>query len=113
MYRPEKGHQGQFPLPKHTLDLRFLHGTQAEEMHRLFLGSSLPASLLPLRPFLAGASEVPSQLLRFLRHLCVADGQAAQQRLGFSPSYTTREAVLAFGAALRLREARLLTEAYV
>jgi len=67
------------------------------------------ASLL----WLAGASEVPPQMLRFLRHLCVADGQKAQSELGFSPGYTTREAVLAFGSALRLREARLLTEAYV
>jgi UDP-glucose 4-epimerase len=56
---------------------------------------------------------VPSQMLRFLRHLCVADGESARQKLGFLPSYTTREAVLSFGAALRLREARLLTEVYV
>lgn len=63
--------------------------------------------------WLSGASEVPSQMLRFLRHLCVADGEKAQKELGFMPGYTTREAVLAFGAALRLREARLLTEAYV
>jgi UDP-glucose 4-epimerase len=63
--------------------------------------------------WLAGASEVPSQMLRFLRHLCVADGEKAREELGFLASYTTREAVLAFGAALRLREARLLSEAYV
>lgn len=80
-------------------------------------------SALPLPHFLvrrlaallwfSGASDVPAQMLRFLRHLCVADGEKAQRELGFMPSYTTREAVLAFGAALRLREARLLTEAYV
>lgn len=78
---------------------------------------------LPLPYFLArrlsallwfsGTSDVPSQFLRFLRFLCVADGDRAKDELGFFPSYTTREAVLAFGAALRLREARLLTEAYV
>ena len=73
-----------------------------------FLARRLTALL-----WLAGASEVPSQMLRFLRHLCVADGDKARRELGFLPSYTTREAVLAFGAALRLREARLLTEAYV
>jgi UDP-glucose 4-epimerase len=80
-------------------------------------------SALPLPYFLArrlaallwfsGASDVPSQLLRYLRHLCIADGDKAKRELGFFPGYTTREAVLAFGAALRLREARLLTEAYV
>jgi UDP-glucose 4-epimerase len=73
-----------------------------------FLARRLTALL-----WLAGASEVPAQMLRFLRHLCVADGEKAKRELGFMPSYTTREAVLAFGAALRLREARLLTEAYV
>jgi UDP-glucose 4-epimerase len=62
--------------------------------------------------WMAGLSEVPSQMLRFLRHLCVADGEKAKAELGFSPGYTTRETVLEFGATLRLREARLLTEAY-
>ena len=46
------------------------------------------------------------------RNLCVADGECAKEELGFAPGYTTREAVLEFGASLRLREARLLTEAY-
>lgn len=73
-----------------------------------FLARRLTALL-----WFAGASEVPPQMLRFLRHLCVADGAKAQAQLSFLPSHTTREAVLAFGAALRLREARLLTEAYV
>lgn len=80
-------------------------------------------SALPLPYFLvrrlaallwfSGTSDVPAQFVRFLRHLCVADGDRAKTELGFFPSYTTREAVLAFGSALRLREARLLTEAYV
>jgi UDP-glucose 4-epimerase len=60
----------------------------------------------------AGLSDVPAPMLRFLRHLCVADGDSAKDALGFTPGYTTREAVLEFGASLRLREARLLTEAY-
>ncbi len=71
------------------------------------LGARL-ASLL----WLSGLSEVPAPMLQFLRHLCVADGQKARAELGFSPGYTTREAVSEFGATLRLREARLLTEAY-
>ncbi len=60
----------------------------------------------------AGLSEVPPTLLRFLRYLCVADGERAKRELGFSPGYTSREAVLELGATLRLRAARLLTEAY-
>jgi UDP-glucose 4-epimerase len=62
--------------------------------------------------WLAGLAEVPAPMLKFLRHLCVADGARARSELGFSPGYTTRETVLEFGATLRLREARLLTEAY-
>ena len=63
--------------------------------------------------YLAGLSDVPAPMLRFLKHLCIADGEKAQDApLSFSPAYTTREAVLEFGAALRLREARLLSEAY-
>lgn len=60
----------------------------------------------------AGAARVPAPMLRFLRFLCVADGAKAKRELGFSPGYTTREAVLELGATLRLREARLLTESY-
>lgn len=62
--------------------------------------------------WLAGLFDVPAPMLQFLRHLCVADGEKARAELGFSPGYTTREAVLEFGTTLRLREARLLTEAY-
>lgn len=60
----------------------------------------------------AGVSDVPPTMLRYLRHLCVADGGKAKRELGLAPGYTSREAVLELGATLRLREARLLTEAY-
>lgn len=72
-----------------------------------FLARRLTALL-----WVAGVSEVPPQMLRFLRFLCVADGAKAKRELGFSPGYTSREAVLELGATLRLREARLLTGAY-
>jgi len=62
--------------------------------------------------WLAGVSEVPPAMLRFLRFVCVADGAKAKRELGFSPGYSSREAVLELGATLRLREARLLTGAY-
>lgn len=72
-----------------------------------FLARRLTALL-----WIAGLSEVPPPMLRFLRFLCVADGAKAKRELGFSPGYTTREAVLELSALLRLREARLLTGAY-
>ncbi len=61
--------------------------------------------------WMAGLNEAPSAFVDFLRHLCVADGARARRELGFVPSYTTKEAVLDFGGALRLREARLLAPA--
>lgn len=61
--------------------------------------------------WLAGINEAPAPFVEYLRHLCVADGARAERELGFEPAYTTREAVLDFGGALRLREARLISEA--
>jgi UDP-glucose 4-epimerase len=66
------------------------------------------ASLL----WMASLNEAPPHFVAFLRYLCVADGAEARRALGFVPSCTTREAVIDFAGALRLREARLLqTEA--
>jgi UDP-glucose 4-epimerase len=59
----------------------------------------------------ANMGEAPPVFLTFLRYLCVADGARATRALGFRPAYSTREAVLDFAGALRLREARLLQEA--
>lgn len=74
----------------------------------------LPGSLLRRGSALlwvAGMNEAPAPFVDYLRHLCVADGARARDELGFLPAYTTREAVLDFGGALRLREARLISEA--
>ncbi|MDH5672442.1 MAG: NAD-dependent epimerase/dehydratase family protein [Myxococcales bacterium] len=64
------------------------------------------ASLL----WVAQLSEAPPSFLAALRYLCVADGSRAYQRLGFKPVYSSRDAVLDFEGALRLRDARLLQE---
>jgi UDP-glucose 4-epimerase len=58
----------------------------------------------------AGLNEAPAFFVDLLRYLCVADGTKAARELGWRASYTAREAVLDFGGALRLREARLLGE---
>jgi UDP-glucose 4-epimerase len=54
--------------------------------------------------------EAPPTFLKYLRFLCVADGQKARDRLGFAPAYTSREALLDFVNAQRLRDVKLLTE---
>ena len=60
-----------------------------------------------------GAQLVPAppSFLPYLRDLCVADGQKAARVMGFRPTYSTREALLDFVGAQRLREVRLLQEA--
>jgi UDP-glucose 4-epimerase len=54
--------------------------------------------------------EAPPSFLKYLRFLCVADGLKAREGLGFIPTYTTREALLDFVSAQRLRDLKLLTE---
>jgi UDP-glucose 4-epimerase len=60
--------------------------------------------------WLAQLAEAPPSFVRYLRFLCVADGTKARERLGFRPAYTTREAVLDFMSAQRLRDLKLLHE---
>lgn len=77
-------------------------------------------SHLPLVHTLAGAlvgplwatqvSAFPPSFLRYLRYVCVADGEKAARVMGFRPAYTTREALLDYINAARLREANLLQE---
>lgn len=52
--------------------------------------------------------EIPPAWLDYLRWLCVADGDKAFHTLHFRPAFTTREAVLDYAGAQRLRDARLL-----
>jgi UDP-glucose 4-epimerase len=60
--------------------------------------------------WLAQVAEAPPSFLKYLRFLCVADGQKARTRMGFRPAYTTREALIDFTSAQRLRDVRLLQE---
>lgn len=57
--------------------------------------------------WLAHLSEAPATFMTLLRFLCVADGTKAREK-GFRPAYTTREAVLDFTSAQRLRDVKLL-----
>ncbi|APR87470.1 NAD-dependent epimerase/dehydratase [Minicystis rosea] len=58
----------------------------------------------------AQAAYAPPSFLRYLRYLCVADGEKAAQEMGFRPAYTTREALLDYIGAQRLRDVKLLQE---
>lgn len=60
--------------------------------------------------WLAQLSPAPPSFAPYLRFLCVADGTKAREAMGFRPAYTTREAVLDFTSAQRLRDVKLLQE---
>lgn len=53
----------------------------------------------------ADLSPAPSTHVDFLRYLCVADGRKAKNKLNFVPRYSSKEALLSFIGAERLREA--------
>jgi UDP-glucose 4-epimerase len=69
-----------------------------------------------LFPAVAGAlwmaqlAEAPTAFLDYLRYVCVADGEKARAEMGFVPAYTTREALIDYASAQRLRDVRLLQE---
>src|SRR5262249_22321199 len=48
-------------------------------------------------------SPAPASHLNFLKYLCIADGEKAKKIMGFTPQYSTREALLSFVGAERLR----------
>ncbi len=56
-------------------------------------------------------ADAPASFIRYLRYLFIADGERARDVLGFIPAYTSREAVLDFTSAQRLRDVQLLQEA--
>lgn len=60
--------------------------------------------------WLAQVAEAPPSFLKYLRFLCVADGEKARSRMGFRAAYTTREALLDYVSAQRLRDVKLLQE---
>jgi UDP-glucose 4-epimerase len=58
----------------------------------------------------AQVAPAPPSFLRYLRYMCVADGDKAARVMGFRPAYSTREALLDYISAQRLRDARLLQD---
>jgi UDP-glucose 4-epimerase len=54
--------------------------------------------------------EAPPSFLKYLRFLCVADVRRAHGVMGFRAAHTSREALLDFVGAQRLRDVKLLSE---
>lgn len=57
--------------------------------------------------WMAQLGDAPAGFLRYLRYVCVADGQKARSA-GHRPTFSTREAILDFVGAQRLRDVHLL-----
>ncbi len=93
---------GEGVLPLSTV-LRLAHRTPLPLMHTL-----AGALVGPL--WATQVSAFPPSFLRYLRYVCVADGEKAAATMNFRPAYTTREALLDYINAQRLREANLLQE---
>jgi UDP-glucose 4-epimerase len=60
--------------------------------------------------WMAQLLDAPPSFLKYLRFLCVADAKKAREVMGFRAAYTSREALLDFVNAERLRANRLLSE---
>jgi UDP-glucose 4-epimerase len=60
--------------------------------------------------WVAQIADAPPTFLKYLRFICVADGKLAREQLGFTPAYTSREALLDFVSAQHLRDVKLLSE---
>lgn len=59
----------------------------------------------------ANLFDAPGSRIDFLKYLLVADGEKAKRVMKFVPQYSTKETLLSFIGAQRLREAHLLAEA--
>ncbi len=68
------------------------------------------AETLAAAGWVAQLIEAPPTFLKYLRFLCVADGKLAREQLGFTPAYTSREALLDYVSAQHLRDVKLLSE---
>jgi UDP-glucose 4-epimerase len=68
------------------------------------------AETLAALGWVAQLVDAPPSFLKYLRFLCVADGQRAHTVMGFRPAHTSREALLDFVNAQRLRDVKLLSE---
>ena len=77
--------------------------------------ASLPLPGPLVGPLLAAAwatelAGAPPAFLDYLRYVCVSDTEHAETTMGFRPAHSTREAVLDYASAQRLRDARLLAD---
>lgn len=60
--------------------------------------------------WMASSASVPPHFLDYLRFVCVADTEKAAREMGFRATYGSRDALLDFAGAQRLRDVRLLSD---
>jgi UDP-glucose 4-epimerase len=74
------------------------------------LGIPVPSPMLYPMAQLMWYTDIfpaPASHLDFLKYLCVADGRKAKKKMGFVPRYTSKDALLSFIGAERLRRMHL------
>ena len=77
------------------------------------IGIPTPSSLLYRLTQLMWYTDLfpaPSSHLDFIKYLCLADGSRAEKKMRFTPQYSTKEALLSFIGAHRLRDVHLQEE---
>ncbi|MBL7685232.1 MAG: NAD-dependent epimerase/dehydratase family protein, partial [Deltaproteobacteria bacterium] len=52
-------------------------------------------------------SPAPASYLNFLKYMCIADGEKAKREMNFEPELSSKQALLDFAGAIRLREVHL------
>ena len=60
--------------------------------------------------WVARASAIPPTFLNYIQYACVGDTERCRNVLGFIPMHTSREAIVDFASAQKLRDVRLLSE---
>ena len=68
------------------------------------------AHLLLGAMWVARAGAIPPHFLNYIQYACISDTERSRKILGFVPLHSSRETIVEFGSAQKLREVHLLSE---
>lgn len=60
--------------------------------------------------WVARAGAIPPNFLNYIQYSCIGDTERSRKVLGFVPLHSSRETIIEFGSAQKLREVHLLSE---
>jgi UDP-glucose 4-epimerase len=86
-------------------------GKAIQLLGRTKLPLTRPAAHLVLGAlWVARASAIPPTFLDYIQYACVGDTERSRNVLGFVPMHSSREAIVEFASAQKLRDVHLLSE---